>query len=364
MGSAVKRRGGCSQALKRGTQGYANPKGAKRMGVTRRTFGLLLGAMVLVGAIIVPGTVAQSETVRTEIGVLRLHLDSGVNQRYFRFDTPTEGGYTAGTQQTINGLCPVTSLTGPAWADLTGGSTSFSLNQVGISNNGLGIRFLNCGRVDAPNWALRVKLGAAIDGPGVGVDRAELDLQGWGNVTAVADLFLDGTMVDSVTQFISGNGSRALMVIDRTGETLFDEIRLHPRNLFDAVALRGGGAGSPSAAAGTLRANLGTSDTVFRVVSETTAPSLSVTKSAVVITDGGETWDEASSASAGDSIGFDIEVSNAADAGTASGVVVTDALPTDAGLSWEIDGSSDSWLFDRRRASPHAHVRFRRHRRR
>jgi hypothetical protein len=231
----------------------------------RRKIGLLFGVMALLGAIVVPGSVAQSTPVRTEVGVLRLHLDN--DGKYFRYDTTTPG-----VLQSINGSCPgaVTSLSGPQWVNLGGGTTSFSLNKVGLKDNGLGVKYLNCGRVDAPNWALRIKLGTGIDvGPGIGVDRAELDLQGWGNATAVADLYFNGTKVDSVTKAISGSGARAIMVIDRAGKPLFDEIRLHPKYLLTSVALRGGGAGSPAAAPGTLRATLGTTDTLFRVVSET-----------------------------------------------------------------------------------------------
>lgn len=312
----------------------------------RKRIGLLLGVMALMGAIVVPGTAAQSETVRMEVGVLRLHLDSGANQRYFRFDTRAGDGYTQGIPQLINqsqSPCPVSSLSGPQWVSLTAGTTSFALNQVGLSNNSLGVRFLNCGRVDAPNWALRIKLGTDIDplnppASGIGVDRAELDLQGWGGVTAVADLFLDGAPTGSVTQFISGTGTRARMVIDRTGLSLFDEIRLHPRDSFDSVALRGGGAGSPPRS--TMGLALGTDDSLFRVVSETTAPSLSVTKNAVVSTDGGANWPQGTFASGDDLIGFDIQVSNASGAGQATGVSLSDVVPPDAGLSWSIASQS------------------------
>ncbi len=48
---------------------------------------------------------------------------------------------------------------------------------------------------------------------------------------------------------------------------------------------------------------------------------------------------DATSVSAGDDIGFTIEVTNTGD-GTASGVHVTDTLPTDAGTSWAIDGGT------------------------
>ena len=288
----------------------------KRRGKRRGRIGLLIGIMALLGAILVPGGAASSAPVRAEVGVLRLHLDT--DGKYFRFDTRAGTSYTQGTPQLINGSCPVTSLTGPSWVNLTGGSTSFSLNQVGLKDNGLGVKFLNCGRVDAPNWALRVKLGTGIDAPGVGIDRAELDLQGFSNATAVADLFLDGTKVDTVTQAISGSGTRARMVIDRTGKSIFDEIRLHPKNLLTSLALRGGGAGSPVAS--TLGSALGTNDTLFRVVSESNSP---VTKTPV-----------ASPVSAGEDAAFDITVTNGRPAAV-SNVGVSDTLP--AGLDWSID---------------------------
>ncbi len=243
-------------------KGSTTPEGSERMrDKRRRKISLIFGVMVLLGAIVVSGSVAQSTPVRTEVGMLRLHLDN--DGKYFRFDRPTPGAV-----QSIAGSCPVTSLTGPQWVNLTGGTTSFTLNRVGLSNNGLGVKYLNCGRVDAPNWALRIKLGTDIDtGPGIGVDRAELDLQGWGNATAVADLYFNGAKVDSVTKPISGSGTRVRMVIDRTGKPLFDEIRLHPKNLLTSIALRGGGTGSPSPS--TVGSSLGTNDTLFRVVSET-----------------------------------------------------------------------------------------------
>ncbi len=292
----------------------------KRRGKRRGRIGLLIGIMALLGAILVPGGAASSAPVRAEVGVLRLHLDT--DGKYFRFDTRAGTSYTQGTPQLINGSCPVTSLTGPSWVNLTGGSTSFALNQVGLKDNGLGVKFLNCGRVDAPNWALRLKLGTGIDAPGVGIDRAELDLQGFSNATAVADLFLDGTKVDTVTQAISGSGTRARMVIDRTGKSIFDEIRLHPKNLLTSVALRGGGAGSPVAS--TLGSALGTNDTLFRVVSESNAAELSVTKTPV-----------ASPISAGEDAEFNITVSNGPTGGNATNVVVSDTLPP--GLDWTID---------------------------
>ena len=55
-------------------------------GERRRKIGLLFGVMALLGAIVGSGSVAQSAPVRTEVGVLRLHLDN--DGKYFRFDTP------------------------------------------------------------------------------------------------------------------------------------------------------------------------------------------------------------------------------------------------------------------------------------
>ena len=51
---------------------------------------------------------------------------------------------------------------------------------------------------------------------------------------------------------------------------------------------------------------------------------------------------DSASVSAGDPIGYTITVSNAGP-GTAKGVVMTDTLPTNAGLSWTFDGVTGGW---------------------
>jgi uncharacterized repeat protein (TIGR01451 family) len=65
------------------------------------------------------------------------------------------------------------------------------------------------------------------------------------------------------------------------------------------------------------------------------APGLNVAKTAIVSVDEGTTWSAASSATAGDLIGYDLVVTNSGP-GASKGVVATDTLPTDAGLSWSI----------------------------
>jgi uncharacterized repeat protein (TIGR01451 family) len=59
-------------------------------------------------------------------------------------------------------------------------------------------------------------------------------------------------------------------------------------------------------------------------------PALSVTKTA-----------DATGVTAGDTIGYTIEVTNSG-GGSATGVTLTDTLPTDAGLNWSIDSANSS----------------------
>ncbi len=55
-----------------------------------------------------------------------------------------------------------------------------------------------------------------------------------------------------------------------------------------------------------------------------------------------KTANPAGPVSAGDEIGYDITVTNDGE-GTAFGVVLTDTLPTNAGLSWSVDATSGGW---------------------
>src|SRR5438128_720374 len=48
---------------------------------------------------------------------------------------------------------------------------------------------------------------------------------------------------------------------------------------------------------------------------------------------------DADTVNAGENIGFTLTVSNSG-AGTAHGVTITDTLPSNAGLSWSVDGGS------------------------
>ncbi len=266
---------------------------------------LLVSVIALLGAIVMPGALAQTPepvVVRSEDGVLRLHLGSDAD--YFRFDTADgSGGYTDGAVQSIVGSCPLTAVGTegqPQWATLVGGKigSSFSLSQVGLKNDSLGVKYLNCDRVDAPNWALRLGLGSAADldpdapeppAVDVAIDYAEIELEGFSNVTVVADLMLHGTTVATLEKAIGGSGTNVRWIIgnhDDPGRTnvLFDQIRLRPKKWFTSFSLEGGAEGT--APRGSLGTILDTNDSLFRVVSETQfADSLTCDES---LTEGGD----------------------------------------------------------------------------
>ncbi|HEV2216163.1 MAG TPA: hypothetical protein VGV88_01200 [Candidatus Dormibacteraeota bacterium] len=76
---------------------------------------------------------------------------------------------------------------------------------------------------------------------------------------------------------------------------------------------------------------IGSSSACTSEVVTVLAPNLSLTKTA-----------DAGTVSAGDQIGYTLTISNSGP-GTASGVVVNDTLPTNAGLSWSISGPANGW---------------------
>ena len=144
---------------------------------------------------------------------------------------------------------------------LTGGKTgsSFSLSQVGLKNHNLGVRFLNCGAIDAPNWELRLGLGAptGVDAD-TAADYADLDLRGTSGAIAVVTFLRNGSVVATGEVTIPSSKMTRLQFGDVDPETenpLFDQIRLRPKKILTSVALGGGSAT--------------TADTTFRVVTET-----------------------------------------------------------------------------------------------
>lgn len=236
-----------------------------------RTLGVV-AVVALAGALMVmPGAGAQvvtPVTVRTTDGTLHLHMGAatpdGAFTDYFRFDTPS----TTGPQQQITGVCPnpVNGPTGPAaLANLTGGrvGSSFSINQVGLKSHTLGIKYLNCGAVDATNWELRMSLGTAIGiDANTAADYADLDLRGSSSTAVAVVTFLRAGTVVATREVTMGPTKAARLTFgnlsDPTGSNLlFDEIRLRPKKVLTSVSL-GGGSGSTNA-----------TDSIFRVVSET-----------------------------------------------------------------------------------------------
>lgn len=264
-----------------------------------RTLGFVLVLAVTSGLVSTTSAAsADPVTVRLDEGVLRLHLGA---QDYFRFDAASG---TSPADQAITGSCPI-SLGSPQLVTLTGGrrtgSPGQSVNNVGLKNDGLGIKFLNCGTVDLPDWELRLKLGSVIDNGTVGdgevaVDYAEVELEGFGGVRVIADLYRNNTFQATQQLAITGNGTNARLIVGTLNDTndsnvLFDEIRLRPKSLFTSFSLEGG-AEALSANRGPLGVSLETDDTLFRVVKQQTfdavlecgGPALTVPGEAGVVT--------------------------------------------------------------------------------
>jgi uncharacterized repeat protein (TIGR01451 family) len=76
----------------------------------------------------------------------------------------------------------------------------------------------------------------------------------------------------------------------------------------------------------------GTGSSVGPIAITVKCPNLSITKTA-----------DAGIVSGGDQIGYTITVTNAAAAGTAKGVTMTDILPPNAGLNWSVAGTTGGW---------------------
>lgn len=251
--------------------------------------------LAVAGGLVSTTTAASADPVivRSDEGVLRLHLGA---QDYFRFDAANG---TSPQNQAITGSCPI-SLGSPQLATLTGGrktgSPGQSISNVGLKNDGLGIKFLSCGTVDLPDWELRLRLGAVIDNGIVGegevaVDYAEIELEGFGGVRVLADLYRNGTLQQQQQLQIAGNGTNARLIVGTLNDTsdmnvLFDEIRLRPRSLFTSFSLEGG-VEALAANRGPLGVSLNTDDTLFRVVKQQTFDALLQCGAAPTVFDAG-----------------------------------------------------------------------------
>ncbi len=229
---------------------------------SRMTLGVVSVVVAATAFAVIPGAGAQVVTptsVRTVDGTLRLHMGTtGSPLDFFRWE-PVGG---PNIQQAITGGCPVTGPAGAgAVAALTAGKigSSFSLNQVGLKNHTLGIKFLNCGAIDATNWEFRLALGAptGVDAD-TAADYADIDLRGSSGAIAVVTFLRSGSVVGTAEVTIPSSKVTRLQFGDLDPETqnpLFDQIRLRPKKAFTSVALGGGSAT--------------TADTTFRVVTET-----------------------------------------------------------------------------------------------
>jgi uncharacterized repeat protein (TIGR01451 family) len=302
----------------------------------RKILGLGATLALAIAAIAIVLPMALASTV-VDAGTLRLHL-SGSD--YFKYQLP---GGTSGGQQTLGATNCELRSTGDVLASL---SPTPSSAKVGLTSHGLGVKTSiegttgKCGEVNAPSEVLTLKIPST--GPLVGkhFDYAELDIEiNYGARVNMA-LYDNGSQVDASP----GNASTLNLVVncvsspsscgpvsDRNyrirvpsaGSVQFDEIRMWAAGSSSKSSIELEGGDAPWLPGG-LGASLGTKDSVFHVVSA--GPDLSVSKTPYPA--------DASLVSVGDQVGFEIKVSNASGAGTASNVAVADTLPT--GLDWSI----------------------------
>lgn len=308
----------------------------------RRLFGLGAALALAIGtiAIVLPMALASSVV---EAGTLRLHLAPGGDYFQYRLPDGTSGGL-----QTLGATNCEYRYTGDLLAALTPTPASA---KVGLISHGLGVKTSlegitgKCGEVNAPAEALSLKIPSTGPLAGKDFDYAELDIEVHSNAPINMALYNDGTQVDAspsdgstlnLTVNCKTSPSSCGPVSNRNwrirvpsaGSVTFDEIRLWATGSSSKYSIELEGGDAPWLPAG-LGASLGTKDSVFHVVA-TGEPVIGVTKTA-----------DDTSVSAGDPVGFTIEVGNTG-TGDAAGVVATDALPTDAGLDWTIDGQDGS----------------------
>ncbi|HEU4354363.1 MAG TPA: hypothetical protein VFT27_02125 [Actinomycetota bacterium] len=252
-----------------------------------------LAVAALAAALLVPITLATAQSFTPiTTGILRLHMGSS---DFFRYD-PTFGGSSTQTLTTgTNGQtkCQVTVATTPALVTV-GVDSDRSTPKLGNSGDSLGVKSGNdgtgtpCGRVNGGE-SITIQLGSALAGRTA--NYAELDIEGKQNVSILGQAFLTtasdpNAVVTSTTLTAaafagSDNGpdndasnNRRLILgnLDPALSVEFDKIVLSvapvgdPPTLQGAFSLEGGSDGSSLENVGPLGAQLGTRDSLVRIV--------------------------------------------------------------------------------------------------
>jgi len=222
--------------------------------------------------LILPLALASGQTTSGSLslpdeGVLRLHLDSDVDQFLYE---PASG--PAQTQEiTVTGCAATLSTSGSTLVTMSvlptpKGSLGLFDDGLGVKTKGNGGNGQPCGRADGPDEALMVTLAGSLADKEIVF--AELDIEGKFNVAVDATLYLDGTVVANAEPLLtgeasdsgpdSGDGDNYRWVIDEG--VLFDAILLSvsPTTPDGAFSLEGG-------ADGTAPGSLGITDSVFKL---------------------------------------------------------------------------------------------------
>lgn len=253
----------------------------------------VLAAVALASALVVPISLASAQSFTPiTTGILRLHMGSA---DYFKYD-PTFGG--SSTQSLTTGTnggtkCQVTVATTPALVTVDVASDR-SNPRFGNSGDSLGVRSGNdgtgtpCGRVNGGE-SITIQLAGALAGRTM--NYVELDIEGKQNVSILGQAFLTtasdpSAVVTSNTLTASAfsgsdNGpdndasnNRRLILgdLDPAQSVEFDKIVLSvapvgdPATFQGAFSLEGGSDGSSLENVGPLGEQLGTRDSLFRIV--------------------------------------------------------------------------------------------------
>jgi hypothetical protein len=247
------------------------------------------GVVVAVSLLMVPAL--GDGPITTELGVLRLHLDSDGDS--VTFDPIAPGSNQVQTLTAPN--CKLTS-TGASLVSFAGSATQANKNpfpglkdhRIGVGQTGEG-NGEPCARINKDlGQALKVSLTGALDGQEV--NYAEIDLGFKFNGSATLELRHAGALVSTINVPCSGasdcgpdsggsDNERVILWLDPADNPgpghwqafqiagVFDTISIKPGNSVEAakgvVSLEGGFDGSP---AGPLGVSLGTDDTVFGLV--------------------------------------------------------------------------------------------------
>lgn len=253
----------------------------------------VLAVAALAAALLVPISLASAQSFTPiTTGVLRLHMGSS---DFFRYDPTFGGSSTQSLTTSTNGQtkCQVTVATTPALVTV-GVASDRSNPKLGNSGDSLGVRSGNdgtgtpCGRVNGGEM-VTIQLAGALAGRTM--NYAELDIEGKQNVSILGEAFLttasDPNAVVTSTTLSAGafagsdngpdndasNNRRLILgTLDPAQSVEFDKIVLSvapvgdPSTYPGAFSLEGGSDGSGLENVGPLGQQLGTRDSLFRIV--------------------------------------------------------------------------------------------------